>query len=101
MPKQIGLYRYDNLAIIRYINKQNLENMKKQTIKIINDIGFKITIDIGMTKCTFLDITLDLANNCYTSYIKENSSTKYINFKSNHPTIIKNNMPKTIEKRLN
>ena len=54
-----------------------------------------------MTKCNFLDITLDLTNNCYTPYRKENSSTRYINFNSNHPTIIKKNLPKMIKKRLN
>ena len=54
-----------------------------------------------MTKCNFLDIIIDLTNNSYTPYIKENSLTRYINFNSNHPTIIKKNLPKMIEKRLN
>ena len=35
---QIGLYRDDDLAIIRYNNNQKLENKKKRTIKIIKDI---------------------------------------------------------------
>ena len=99
MPNRID--RDHNLAIIRYINNQNLKNMKKQTIKIFKDIGFKITIDIGMTKCNFLDITLDLANSCYTLYIKkENSSTRYINFNLNHPTIIKKNLPKSDREKI-
>ena len=54
-----------------------------------------------MTKCNFLDITSDLANSSYMPYRKENSLTRYINFNSNHPTIIRKNLPKMIEKRLN
>ena len=97
---QIGLYRDDGLGIIRCINNQHLENKKKRTIKIIKDIGFNITIDVGMTKCNFLDITLDLANKCHMPYKKENSSVIYINKNSNHPTTIKKNLPRMIEERL-
>ena len=72
MSNQIGLYRNDGLAIIKYKNNQDLENIKKQTIKIFKDIGFSITIDIGMTRCNSLDMTLDLANSCYMPYRKKN-----------------------------
>ena len=89
MSYQTDLYRVDCLAIIKYKNKQDLENIKKQTIKIFKDIGFSITIDTGMTRCNFLNITLDLANSCYMPYRKENSSIRYIIFNSNHPTIIR------------
>ena len=57
MSSQIGLYRDDGLAIIKYKNNQDLENIKKQTVKIYKDIDFRITIDIGMTTRNFLDIT--------------------------------------------
>ena len=53
-----------------------------------------------MTRCNFLDITLDLRNIFHMPYKKENSSIKYINKSSNHPMIIKNNLPKMIEERL-
>ena len=46
----------------------------------------------------FLDIILDLTNNSYTPYIKENYLTRYINFNSNHPTVIKKKLPKIIKK---
>ena len=52
-----------------------------------------------MTRCNFLDITLDLTNKCHMPYEK-NSSIKYINKSSNHLTIIKNNLPKMVEERL-
>ena len=97
---QIGLYRDDGLAIIRCNNNQELVNKKKRTIKIIKYIGYSITIDVGMTKCNFLDITLDLANKCHMLYKKENSAIKYINKNSNHPMTIKNNLPRMIKERL-
>ena len=81
------------MAIIKHKNNQDLENIKKQTIKTFKDIGFKITMEIGMTKCNFLDITLDLTNNCHMPYRKENFPVRYISSNSNHPTIIKKNLP--------
>ena len=98
--KEIGLYRDDGLAIIESISNQNLENKKKKTIKIFKDIGFKITIDTGATKCNFLDVTLDLANNIFKPYKKDNTEIRYINNNSNHPKIIKKNLPAMVEKRL-
>ena len=99
-PKEIGLYRDDGLAIIQPKNGQDVENRKKKTIKVFKDIGFKITIDTGSTKCNFLDVTLDLTNNIYKPYKKENTEIRYINRNSNHPKIIKKNLPAMIENRL-
>ena len=77
-----------------------MENIKKKTIKTFKDIGFKITIDTGALKCNFLDVTLDLANNEFKPYKKENTEIRYINNNSNHPKIIKKNLPAMVEKRL-
>ena len=95
------MYRDDGLAIIERKNNQTLENTKKKTIKLFNEIGFKITIDIGATTCNFLDTTLNLTDDEYKPYRKENSDVKYINNKSNHPLIIKKNLPELIETRIN
>ena len=97
---EIGLYRDDGLAIINVKNNQELERIKKQTIKIFKDIGFKITIDIGATSCNFLDIALDIANNEYKPYHKEKLKIKYIDQNSNHPYIIKKNLPTMIQNRI-
>ena len=98
---EIGLYRDDGLAVIERKSNQSLENIKKKTIKLFNDIGFKITIDVGTTVCNFLDTTLNLTNNIYKPYRKENSEVRYINNKSNHPKVIKRNLPAMIERRIN
>ena len=77
-----------------------MENKKEKTIKVFKDIGFKITIDFGSTKYNFLDVTLDLTNKIFKLYKKENTEVRYINRNSNHPKIIKNNLPAMIENRL-
>ena len=77
-PKQIGLCRDAELAIIKRPNNQQLEKLKKNTIKCFKNIGFDITISVGTNKCNFLDLTLDLSNNLYMPYRKENACIKYI-----------------------
>ena len=47
------------------------------------------------------DTTLNLTNNIYKPYRKENSEVRYINNKSNHPKVIKRNLPAMIERRIN
>ena len=56
-----------------------------KTIKIFKDIGFKITIDTGATICNFLDVTLDLTNNVFKPYKKNNTEIRYINNNSKPP----------------
>ena len=58
-------------------------------MKTFNELGLKKTIDIGTTKCNFLDISLDTSNNTFEPYQKQKLSIKYINYFSNHPSIIK------------
>ena len=74
---------------------------KKNTIKTLNELGFRIPIDMGATKCNFLDISLGTANNTFKPYQKENSSINFINNYSNHPSILKKNLLKYIKKKLN
>ena len=95
------MYRDDGLATIKRKNNQTSENTKKKTIKLFNEIGLKITIDISTTTCNFLDTTLNLTDDEYKPYRKENSDVKYINKKSNHPIVIKKNLPEMIEKKIN
>ena len=98
---EIGLYRDNGLAIIEQKNNQTLENTKKRIIKLFNKIGFEITIDISIITCYFLDKTQNLTDDEYKPYRKENSDFKYINKKSNHPIVIKKNLPEMIEKKIN
>ena len=97
---EIGLYRDGGLVIIEQKNNQILENTKKRTIKLLNEIGFKIIIDIGATTCNFLDTTLNLNDDEYEPYRKDNSDVKHINNKSNHPIIIEKSSQKWSKKEL-
>ena len=47
------------------------------------------------------DMMFDLKNDTYGSYRKENSAINYVDKRSNHPQYILNQIPKTINERLN
>ena len=52
--------------------------------------GFEITIEKGLFQIDFLDIRLNLRENIYEPFRKENAIVKYINNESNHPQNIRN-----------
>ena len=97
-PLNIGLYRDDGLGVIN--QSSGSEKTKKRIIKAMSKIGFEITIDIGNTTSNFLDISLNLTLNTYWPFTKPNAKTTYINNGSNHPKIIRKNLPLMIENRL-
>ena len=57
-------------------------------------------MELNSQKIDFLDITLDLQNNIYHPFRKENAKEIYINSNSNHPPNIKRELPKVIQHRL-
>ena len=75
-----------------------LKKIKKDTVRIFKELGFKITIETGLTKCNFLHVTMNISKNDYKLYRKENINIKYIERYSNHPNVIKKNLPKMIQK---
>ena len=99
-PLNIGLCRDDGLGVINQSSGTVMERMKKRIIKTISQLGFEIVIDIGNTTSNFLDISLNLSLNTYCPTTKPNSKTTYINNESNHPKIIRKNIPLMIENRL-
>ena len=74
--------------------------MRKALIKCFKEEGLSITVECNIRKTDFLDVILDLENKCYRPYRKPNDTPLYININSNHPDIIKKQLPKMIEKRL-
>ena len=58
--------------------------------------GFRITIDIGLTTTNILEITLDLKNDIFKSFINPNANIRNINMNSNHPWHIKKTIPNMI-----
>ena len=96
---EIGLYRDDGLAVLQKTPRE-VENIKKKMCELFKKHNLKITIEANKKVINYLDITLDLAKNTYKPYKKPNDVPLYINYKSNHPPMIKKNVPKGINKRL-
>ena len=95
----VGLNRDDGLATCRLSPKQ-VESIIQKTCKIVQHNGLKITIQANKKSTDFLDVTLDLRNNLYKPYRKQNNNLSYINKHSNHPPAIIKNLPKGISNRI-
>ena len=55
----IGLYRYDGLAISN-TTPRDIENIKKEICRVFNHNGLRITIEANKQTINFLDITFNL-----------------------------------------
>ena len=98
--KQFGIYRDDFLGAVRLTGRL-IEQLNKKLHKLFNDIGFKITIESNIKLVNFLDVTLDLTNESFKPYRKnEEAVPVYINIGSNHPPNTKKDLPKMIGKRV-
>ena len=96
-----GIYRDDGLAVTKKCAGTILERMGKKLRTTCLNEGFKITLESGLLKTEFLDVMFDLGNDTYGPYRKENSAINYVDNRSNHPRYILNQIPITINERLN
>ena len=55
---------------------------------------------MNVKRVQFLDVLLDLENNCYQPYHKNNNKLSYVHSGSNHPRMVLNNIPAAINRRL-
>ena len=94
----IGLYRYDGLAISN-TTPRDTENIKKEICRVFNHNGLQITIEANKQTINFLDITFNLNKNTYQPFTKPNTTLQYVHRESNHPPT-SNNIPAGINKRL-
>ena len=99
LGQNTGLYRDDGLIASKLTRRQN-ENMKKDLCQIFQRNGLKKTVNTNMKLVDFLDISFDLNNDLFMPYLKPNNVIMYVNVNSNHPPKIKENIPKSINKRL-
>ena len=95
----IGLYRDDGLCAVRGSGRQ-LDVMRKKLESIFKKNGFGIKVELGMKSVNFLDITFHLESGKYEPFRKDPLPPIYVHNQSNHPRIIKKNLPKGIEKRV-
>ena len=96
-----GLYRDDGLGTHSRMDGPTLNRTKKEIIKLFQSFGLKITIETNMQQVDFLDVTMNLQKDTFQPYKKPNSKTQYVHAKSNHPPKIIENIPKSVNKRIN
>ena len=99
--EQIGIYKDDGLIHITNSNGPKTSKVQKQIIKKFKEIGFKIEIQANLKITNYLDITLNLNNNTYKPYSKDDQPPTYININSNHPQSIITHLPNAINTRIN
>ena len=78
-----------------------MERLKKEIIQFFKSIKLEITIDTNLRHVDFLDVTFDLVEETFEPSTKSNSTTLFVNARSNHPPTVIKQLPKGIEKRLN
>ena len=62
--------------------------------------GLQITVNTNISIVDFLDVSFDLKSKTFKPYSKPGSSHIYVHKQSNHPPIIKQRIPQSIETRL-
>ena len=95
-----GLYRDDELVLLRNTSKQKTDQIRKDIIEILKNAGFKIKIKTNLHIVDFLDITFNLLDGTYKPYKKPNDLLLYVNISSNHPPQIVKQLLISISKRL-
>ena len=65
-----GLYRDDELAVIKVLSGPEIERLKKNVVKTFKDYGLNITIEANLHIVNYLDVTFDLRKGTYLPYRK-------------------------------
>ena len=83
------------MTVWSYIERFSIK-LKKE----FNKFDLKIIIEFDLVKTDSLDFELNLINNSYAPFRKSNFHTMYVNVKSNHSRYFKNQILRSINKRL-
>ena len=89
----IGLYRDDGLAILKNASGPSSELIKKRIIKLFQRHVLKIIAETNLVQTNFLVVTLDLKSGRYWPFRNPNDQPLYIHRLSNHPPVIKKQLP--------
>ena len=61
LPKSnFGLYRDDELALLRSLNRQQTDKVRKIIIRVFKNIGLSLGIETNLKEVNFLDVSLNL-----------------------------------------
>ena len=83
----VGLYRDDELAIVRNLSGPEIERKRKAIIKLFKECCLNITIKTNLKIVNFLDVKINLDTGTYRPYRKPDNKLAYNNRKSNHPLL--------------
>ena len=75
----VGVYRDDDLAVVKGLSGSEIERIKKGIVKVFKDCGLKISIKGELKIVNFLDVTFNLHKNTYEPYRKSDKESVYIN----------------------
>ena len=81
------------MTILEDASGPSSERIKKRIIKLFQHHGLKITAETNLVQTNFLDVTLDLRSGRYWPFRKPNDQPLYIHRLSNHPPVIKKQLP--------
>ena len=95
----LGLFRDDG-AGESSLPPNQLDDVRKEIITKFKELGLKITIETGKREIDFLDVTMNLENDSYKPYLKDNDIPLYVHRESNHPRQVLTNIPDSVNRRL-
>ena len=96
----VGLYRDDELGVLRSHSGPETERKQKKIIKTFNTYNLSITTETNISTVNFLDTLFDLINDIYKPYQKPNDNPVYKNKNSNHPPTVLWQLAKSVRKRI-
>ena len=99
--KNIGLYRDDELAVLKNVSEPVSEKVKKKHLQyLFKQKGLQIIIECNLKVVNYLDVTFNLNDGSYRPYRKPNDKTNYIHIQLDYPPSITKQLPRPIEKRI-
>lgn len=99
--KQMSLYGDDGIIYIPISNNPLMSKIMEKVIRAFKLLGLKIEISSNLKIVDYLDITLNLNDNTFKSYLQVNETPDYINIHFNHRVVILKQIPNTISSRIN
>ena len=92
--------KYNSLAILEATSGPKTDRLRKKIEKLFKNHSLRITTELGLIQTDFLNVLFNLKFGMYWPYRKPNDQPLCINAGSNHPPMIKKQMPNMLSKRL-
>ena len=82
-----------------YNDRQN-DKGRKEMIDLFKQHHLKLEIKCNLKIVDYRDITFDLTTGLFTRYNKANNIPQYVHVKSNHPSSILKEIPKSVSEHI-